>query len=129
MLDKVISLLPNHTHALNDKAVIYFRKGDNDSAIALWDRALETDPANSNVLRNILNVSKEMGRRKEMAAFACRTLERVVGFPEKHHQVLTVLKEYDLPEKSAHPPPTLTSTANGWTTKRGPTDSTFLRSK
>ncbi len=93
VLNRVISTFPNHTHALNDLAVIHFRKNDLDTALSFWRRALGADPTNHNALRNLLVLLQNMGRPKsDMASM-------VEGLLWNHDQdggIRAVLEEFGL---------------------------------
>lgn len=109
VLERVISLFPRHTYALNDMAVIHCRRNNFEGAIAFWRKALVTDPTNQGALRNMLQVMKALNKEKEIASFAGEILGWVSGSEDAYKRTLGTLKELGVPEevleRSARPLP------------------------
>jgi acetyltransferase-like isoleucine patch superfamily enzyme/GT2 family glycosyltransferase/Tfp pilus assembly protein PilF len=99
VLERVISLFPGHTYALNDMAVIRCRKNDFDAAIGFWRKALEADPANQDALRNTIQIMKALNKEGEIVALAEETLGRPFGSEEAYERTLGILRESGVPKE------------------------------
>ncbi len=93
VLNKVVAIMPWHTHAFNDLAVIYFQKKDYDKAIEYYKTALSADNSNYTSLRNLLNLLKGLDKMDEAIGIA-RTL---VANDPRDEQLLAIMREYKLP--------------------------------
>jgi tetratricopeptide (TPR) repeat protein len=93
VLNKVVTMMPWHTYALNDIAVIHLKRQEYDQAIEYYKKALSADNGNYSALNNLLSLLKELGRSDEAIDIA----GRLIANDSRDEKVREIVKRYNLP--------------------------------
>jgi len=93
LLDKVVDMMPCHTYAFNDLAVIYFQKTSFEKAIQYYRKALLADNGNYNALKNLLSLLKGLGRLDE----AVDTVKMLFANRPADEELISVVNGYEIP--------------------------------
>lgn len=98
---EILNSKPENHDALHYLGVVYYQRGDCETAADLIGRSIDLCPENAEPHNNLGNVLQRQGKRQDAAEAFLRAIAIKPDYPDAHHNLATIFKGFGKLEEAA----------------------------